>query len=145
MLTTLYDQEMESFLKNPPQHLELQVDPKNIRSWVVSITGAEGTVFAGEKYKLKMEFSKDYPTKPPAVYFLKPVPRHVHVYSNGDICLNFLGRDWRPMMTAESLAISILSMLSSAKEKSLPQDNAMHADNAPGQQQDNWMYHDDRC
>jgi ubiquitin-conjugating enzyme E2 W len=97
----------------------------NIRVWIVTLTGADGTLYAGEKYKLKMIFPKDYPTKPPSVYFLKPCPRHVHVYTNGDICLNLLGRDWRPTMTAESLAVSILSMLSSAKEKRLPQDNAM--------------------
>lgn len=121
------------------------MDPKNIRSWEVTLRGVEGTVYAGEDYKLKMVFSKDYPGKPPSVYFLKPVPKHMHVYSNGDICLNLLGRDWRPTMTAESLAVSILSMLSSAKEKTIPQDNAMHADAPPGRQQDNWMYHDDKC
>ena len=48
-------------------------------------------------------------------------------------------------MTGQMLTVSILSMLSSAKEKTIPQDNALHADSAPGQQQDNWMYHDDRC
>lgn len=48
-------------------------------------------------------------------------------------------------MTAELLAVSILSMLSSAKEKKSPQDNAMHADSPPGQAQQNWMYHDDKC
>ena len=37
----------------------------------------------------------------PSVYFLKPTPKHVHVYSNGDICLNLLGRDWRPMLTGQ--------------------------------------------
>ncbi len=88
---------------------------------------------------------QEYPSKPPSVYFLKPVPKHMHVYSNGDICLNLLGRDWRPAMTAQMLAVSILSMLSSAKQKTIPQDNAMHADSPPGQQQDNWMYHDDKC
>ncbi|CAN0032228.1 unnamed protein product [Sphacelaria rigidula] len=43
-----------------------------------------------------------------------------------------------------SLALSILSMLSSAKSKSLPQDNAAHADAKPGQAQQ-WIYHDDYC
>ena len=109
------------------------------------MTGPEGTIYAGEKYKLKMIFPKEYPAKPPSAYFLKPCPKHMHVYSNGDICLNLLGKDWRPQMTAESLAVSILSILSNAKEKRLPQDNAMHADNAPGQQQEGWMYHDDKC
>jgi len=74
---------------------------------------------------LKFEFPKDYPVKPPSVYFLKPVPKHQHVYTNGDICLNLLGKDWRPTMTAQNLAVSILSMLSSAKEKKMPIDNAM--------------------
>ena len=91
-----------------------------------------------------MTFPKDYPTKPVSAYFLKPTPKHMHVYSNGDICLSLLGRDWRPTMTAQTIVVSILSMLSSAKEKGIPQDNAMHSEAKPGQSQDNWMYHDDR-
>ncbi|KAJ1430952.1 ubiquitin-conjugating enzyme/RWD-like protein [Ochromonadaceae sp. CCMP2298] len=136
--------EVQSFLESPPDNCVLKVGA-NIRSWVVTLTGVNGTVFEGETYKLKMIFPKDYPSKPPSVYFLKPCPKHMHVYTNGDICLNFLGRDWRPTLTAQMLTVSILSMLSSAKEKSIPQDNALHADAQPGQQQDNWMYHDDRC
>jgi len=97
----------------------------NIRNWIVTITGATGTIYEGEKYRLKFEFPKEYPSKPPGVYFLKPVPKHQHVYTNGDICLNLLGRDWRPTMTAQNLAVSILSMLSTAKEKKMPIDNAM--------------------
>jgi ubiquitin-conjugating enzyme E2 W len=136
--------ELQEFMARPPSHCKVEVG-SNIRQWVVTITGAEGTIYAGESYKLQFKFPKDYPSKPPVVYFLKPVPRHVHVYSNGDICLNLLGKGWAPGMTAESIAVSILSMLSSAKEKKIPPDNALHSDNAPGMQQDNWMYHDDRC
>ena len=136
--------EIKQFLENPPDNCKLNVG-SNIRVWVINIKGSAGTIYAGEEYKLKMVFPKDYPSKPPSVYFLKPCPRHEHVYSNGDICLNLLGRDWRPTLTAQTLAVSILSMLSSAKEKTLPQDNAMHADSQPGMQQENWMYHDDRC
>jgi len=136
--------EIKQFMENPPDNCKLNVG-SNIRVWVINIKGSDGTIYAGEEYKLKMIFPKDYPSKPPSVYFLKPCPRHEHVYSNGDICLNLLGRDWRPTLTAQTLAVSILSMLSSAKEKTLPQDNAMHADSPPGQQQENWMYHDDRC
>lgn len=136
---------MQNFLQNPPSNCKLNVDPKNFRSWTVTLTGAKDTPYDGEEYKLRMEFPKDYPAKPPSVYFLKPVPKHQHVYSNGDICLNLLGRDWRPILTAEVLALSILSMLSSAREKTSPQGNAMLSDTPPGQQQTDWMYHDDRC
>jgi ubiquitin-conjugating enzyme E2 W len=136
--------ELRAFTSNPPDGCKLAVGA-NIRVWIVTITGAEGTIYAGEKYKLKIIFPKEYPTKPPAVYFLKPTPKHMHVYSNGDICLNLLGKDWRPNMTAQTLALSIFSMLSNAKEKKIPVDNAMHSDMAPGQSQENWMYHDDTC
>jgi ubiquitin-conjugating enzyme E2 W len=131
-------------LSSPPDGCKVSVG-KSIRTWIITLTGAKNTKYENEKYKLKVQFPKDYPTQPPIVYFLKPCPKHEHVYSNGDICLNLLGRDWRATMTVENLAVSILSMLSSAKEKTIPQDNAMHSDSAPGQQQDNWMYHDDRC
>ena len=136
--------ELRSFMANPPDGCKIAVG-SNIRSWVVTIIGAKGTIFSGEEYKLRMLFPKEYPSKPPSVYFLKPTPKHQHVYTNGDICLNLLGRDWRPTMTGQMLAISILSMLSSAKEKKLPEDNAMHAETPPGLKQENWFYHDDRC
>lgn len=131
-------------MESPPSNCAVAVDEGNLRRWTVSLTGPPDTVYAGETYKLRIDFGADYPSRPPAVYFLQPVPRHKHVYSNGDICLNLLGKDWRPIMTAEGLAVSILSMLSSAKEKATPPDNAAHADHAPGQRQD-YLYHDDKC
>ena len=142
--TARVQKELRSFLANPPENCKLVVG-SNIRSWVLNIVGAEDTIYAGEKYKLKIVFPKDYPSKAPSVYFLKPSPKHVHVYSNGDICLNLLGRDWRPTMTAHTLVLSIMSMLASAKEKKMPQDNAAHADVEPGQQQQGWLYHDEKC
>ena len=136
--------ELKSFIEQPPRNCKVTIG-QNIKVWVITITGADGTIYAGEKYKLKVIFPKDYPRKPPSVYFLKPCPKHVHVYSNGDICLDLLGRGWRPQLTIESIAVSILSILSNAKDKKLPPDNAMHSDNPPGLQQEGWMYHDDRC
>ncbi|CAN0471030.1 unnamed protein product, partial [Ectocarpus sp. 12 AP-2014] len=97
------------------------------RVWIITISGAEGTIYAGEKFRLRVSFPEEYPTKPPAVYFLQspPPPKHQHIYTNGDICLSLLSsRDWKPNLTVMSLALSILSMLSSAKEKRLPEDNA---------------------
>lgn len=137
-------QEIKELSDNPPKNIRISIG-KNFRNWIVHITGAPNTIYANETYRLNFKFPKDYPSKPPIVYFLKPCPKHVHVYSNGDICLSLLGKDWRPSMTAETLCVSILSMLSSAKEKRLPPDNAVHADLSPGKQDNKWMYHDDRC
>eukprot|EP00752_Nemacystus_decipiens_P002790 g2606.t1 len=138
--------ELKEFMANPPDCCKVSVG-KNIRVWIITINGAEGTIYAGEKFRLRVAFPEDYPTKPPAMYFLQspPPPKHQHIYTNGDICLSLLSaRDWKPNLTVMSLALSILSMLSSAKEKRSPEDNAAHAEARPGQAQQ-WIYHDDLC
>lgn len=135
--------ELKSFLQDPPDNLTVKVG-KNIRVWIVKLTGAANTIYEGETFMLRISFPKEYPTVPPSVYFLPPnIPVHEHVYTNGDICLSLLGKGWRPTMTAQSIAISILSILSSAQSKSLPMDNSRHALNKPGEYQEAWIYHDD--
>lgn len=136
--------ELNEFASNPPENCKVTMG-KNLNVWIVTLTGAKNTLFEGEKFKLRIAFPADYPTVPPSVYFLQPPPRHPHVYTNGDICLNLLGRDWRPNLTVAQLSLSILSMLSSAKQKGIPQDNAVHAATPPGRPQEGWMYHDDSC
>ena len=140
--------ELKAFMKDPPKHLTVRVG-KNLRVWAVTVDGTPGSVYEGETFLLRIAFPKSYPTVPPSVYFLSnnkyKIPVHEHVYTNGDICLSLLGKDWRPTMTAQSIAVSILSILSSATHKELPMDNAAHAGNAPGQYQKDWVYHDDNC
>ena len=59
--------EIKSFLEDPPENCELVVG-SNIRTWIVKITGLNGTIYAGEKFKLKMTFPKDYPSKRKLLY-----------------------------------------------------------------------------
>ncbi|CRG95161.1 ubiquitin conjugating enzyme, putative [Plasmodium gallinaceum] len=137
--------ELNNFLKNPPINCTIDVHPNNIRVWIVQYVGLENTIYANEVYKIKIIFSDDYPLKPPTVYFLQKPPKHTHVYSNGDICLSLLGDDYNPSLSISGLILSIISMLSSAKEKKLPIDNYTHADAKPGSSQNNFLYHDDKC
>jgi len=137
--------ELKEFVKSPPPNLTVKVG-SNIRVWIVTMEGAKNSIYEGEIFKLRVSFPTQYPTVPPSVYFLQGhIPIHEHVYTNGDICLSLLGKDWRPTMTAQSIAVSILSILSSAQSKSLPMDNARHAGNKPGEYQKDWVYHDDNC
>ncbi|KAL3810230.1 hypothetical protein ACHAXA_003027 [Cyclostephanos tholiformis] len=137
--------ELKEFLTSPPPGLSVKISGKNVRLWIVTLSMPSNTIYAGETYKLRIQFPADYPTSPPSVYFLPPTPRHEHVYTNGDICLSLLGSDWRPIMTAQSVAQAIMSILCGAQRKSLPMDNARHAGNKPGKKQDDWVYHDDNC
>ena len=58
--------------------------------------------------------------KKPSVTFVDNIPINPFVFSNGLICLNILDTDWSPSLTVSSIALSILSMLSSTTKKIRP-------------------------
>ncbi|EKX47549.1 hypothetical protein GUITHDRAFT_69388, partial [Guillardia theta CCMP2712] len=55
-------------------------------------------------------------------------PIHPHIYTNGHICLSIIYDDWSPALGVEAVCHSMISMMSSAKEKEPPADNEMHLD-----------------
>ncbi|KAK1939736.1 ubiquitin-conjugating enzyme E2 [Babesia divergens] len=137
--------ELAHFRQNPPPNCKLEVFGARNDIWIVTWTGIPDTLYAGETYRLKILFPKEYPLKPPIIYFLQPAPVHPHVYSNGDICMSSLGSDYLPTASVTSFVLSIISMLSTAKEKQLPMDNHLHAELPPGSSDARYLYHDDKC
>ncbi|KAJ1962197.1 hypothetical protein GGI12_002788 [Dipsacomyces acuminosporus] len=110
------------------------MNAEKLDEWVVAIHGVDGTLYAGETYNLRFGFSENYPMESPTVVFIGRVPIHPHIYSNGHICLDILYDKWSAALTVKSLCLSILSMLSSCKEKVKPPDNQHYiatADQSP--------------
>eukprot|EP01134_Creolimax_fragrantissima_P003130 CFRG3130T1 len=136
--------ELRNFLEHPPPGLFLQ-DDYDLKRWTIAFKGAKGTVYDDENYALQFQFSPKYPFEPPEVIFTgNAIPVHPHVYSNGHICLNILYDQWTPALSVQSICLSIVSMLSSAKKKELPPDNAQYVRAARKSPKDTlWAYHDD--
>ncbi|KAI1713520.1 ubiquitin-conjugating enzyme domain-containing protein [Ditylenchus destructor] len=117
----------------------------DLRVWSVTVEGASNTLYEGERFTLQFRFDEQYPFSSPEVMFTGDnIPVHPHVYSNGHICLSILTDDWTPALSVQSVCLSILSMLSSGKEKKRPPDNAFYVRfcySSPNKTR--WWFHDE--
>jgi ubiquitin-conjugating enzyme E2 A len=59
----------------------------NILLWRAVIYGPEDTLWEGGTFRLHIECTEEYPTKPPLVTFKTPM-YHPNIYTDGNICLD---------------------------------------------------------
>ena len=66
-----------------------------------------------------MEFTDDYPNKPPKCKF-QPVLFHTNIYPSGTVCLSILNEDedWRPSLTIPQILVGIQDLMNNPNEKS---------------------------
>lgn len=57
--------------------------------WEAIIFGPQDTPFEDGTFKLTLEFTEEYPNKPPNVKFISKM-FHPNVYADGSICLDIL-------------------------------------------------------
>ncbi|CAF0882360.1 unnamed protein product [Adineta steineri] len=137
--------EIKLLTENPTPGIRVVEDFADMRKIRIDIEGAPATLYDGEKFQLLFKFSDQYPFDSPQVTFIgSNIPLHPHIYSNGHICLSILTDDWSPALSINAVCLSILSMLSSCKDKGRPPDNDWYvrtASNDP--KKTRWWYHDD--
>ncbi|EIE86335.1 hypothetical protein RO3G_11046 [Rhizopus delemar RA 99-880] len=62
--------------KNPPEGVVVE-EADNFLKWKLCLTGAPGTIYEGEQFKLEFRFTPQYPLEAPDVVFVRPfVPMH---------------------------------------------------------------------
>lgn len=81
-------------------------DEDSLFRWKAVIFGPDETEWEGGIFRLIMEFSEDYPNKPPKVKFLTRM-FHPNIYNDGSICLDILQNMWSPVYDISSILTSI--------------------------------------
>ena len=57
-------------------------------------------------FKLTLDFTEEYPNRPPAVKFACPM-FHPNIYADGGICLDILQNQWSPIYDVAGVLTSI--------------------------------------
>ncbi|UJR19160.1 hypothetical protein I4U23_022290 [Adineta vaga] len=102
----------QQFLKDPApsccaQPKDLENDPTH---WIAYIDGPQQTPYANGRFHLTIDFSCDYPFKPPTVRFITPI-YHPNISTKGEICLDILHSQWSPALSIRALLLSISSLI----------------------------------
>jgi len=95
---------------DPPAGISGAPCPDNVMSWNAVIFGPAETPFEDGTFKLALEFSNEYPNKPPQVRFVTKM-FHPNVYANGELCLDILQNRWSPTYDVAAILTSIQSLL----------------------------------
>ena len=78
----------------------------NLRKWAAVILGPKETAWDGAALCLSMDFTEEYPTKPPTIKILTRM-FHPNVYNDGSICLDILKEKWSAAYDISSVLVSI--------------------------------------
>ncbi|KAJ2522571.1 Ubiquitin-conjugating enzyme E2 14 [Coemansia sp. RSA 2049] len=117
---------------NPSFSLEKIVDDNVFKAclvqlWHVIVFGPPDSYYENGLFRVEINFPQDYPNEPPEVKFLSEI-LHPNIYkgkeNDGKVCISILhkaGSDpsnyerpeecWRPVLTAEAVLMSIISLL----------------------------------
>lgn len=97
----------------------------NLMKWKCHIPGKQSTDWEGGFFPLTMEFSEDYPTKPPKCKFPAGF-FHPNIYPSGTVCLSILNEDegWRPSITVKQILLGVQELLDTPNANSPAQSDA---------------------
>lgn len=95
-----------SLQEDPPTGVSGAPTDNNIMIWNAVIFGPHDTPFEDGTFKLTIEFTEEYPNKPPTVRFVSHM-FHPNVYADGGICLDILQNRWSPTYDVSAILTSI--------------------------------------
>jgi ubiquitin-conjugating enzyme E2 G1 len=121
----LLTKQLAELQKNPVEGFSAGlVNEDDVFLWDILIYGPPDTLYEGGIFKATLKFPKNYPDMPPEMRFITPI-WHPNVYKDGKVCISILhppqedeygyektSERWKPVLSVESILLSVISMLS---------------------------------
>jgi len=102
--------EYKNLSENPHPCFQIFITTNNVTLWKIIYTGEQDTPYQGHSWLLFVQFSEEFPLKPPMVRFATPF-YHCNINNDGKICHDILGTGWKPEESVsailEKLAVTI--------------------------------------
>ena len=102
--------EYNSFMKEAIEGMSVNLRENNLLYWEALIFGPYDSPWENGIYKLSLDFSDQYPLKPPKIRFLTKM-FHPNIYTSGNICLDILQNKWSSAYDIRCTLMSIQSLL----------------------------------
>ncbi|ODO08715.1 ubiquitin-conjugating enzyme E2 M [Cryptococcus wingfieldii CBS 7118] len=80
-------------------------DPTDVLNFTLTITPDEG-IYKGGVFNFSFAIKPEYPHEPPKVRCKEKI-YHPNLDLEGNVCLNILREDWKPVLTLSSVMIGI--------------------------------------
>jgi len=100
--------ELDDLNKSPiPNCSAGPINNNDITKWDGTIIGPEDTPYMNGIFNISIEFTSEYPFKPPRVFFKTKI-YHCNINDQGGICLDILKNNWSPALNISKLLLIIM-------------------------------------
>ncbi|KAH9988717.1 ubiquitin-conjugating enzyme/RWD-like protein [Russula vinacea] len=102
--------ELKELRMNPPEGIRVQLSEESLLDLVGIIEGPEGTPYQGGYFRVKFEFTDEFPATPPRCWFATKI-FHPNVSNTGEICVNTLKKDWKSSFGIGHILVTVKCLL----------------------------------
>eukprot|EP00871_Galdieria_phlegrea_P002808 jgi/Galph1/3528/GphlegSOOS_G2241.1 len=109
-------QELKRIQRDPPQYIQVAPHSRNFLTWYFVLEGPPETCYEGGLYLGKLEFPKEFPYKPPAIYLCTPNGR---LQVDTRLCLSmsdYHPETWNPLWSVSAVLNGLLSFMVSDEQ-----------------------------
>ncbi|RDX46053.1 hypothetical protein OH76DRAFT_1407407 [Lentinus brumalis] len=102
--------ELNELRTNPPDGIRVVVNEDNMLDVTGIVEGPEGTPYAGGYFRVRFNFTEEFPAAPPKCWFATKI-FHPNVSTAGEICVNTLKKDWKSTYGIGHILVTVKCLL----------------------------------